>query len=65
MNLEKCANILKEEKLIGGVILGLKSEVSFVRQKFIKFVEMLVPYMRKFAKDNESHFKKEFKSHIV
>lgn len=37
--------------------------MSFVRQKFIKFVEMYVPYMRNFTKDRES-FKDDFKIHI-
>jgi len=37
--------------------------VSFVRQKFIRFVEMLVPYLRKFTKENES-FKDDFKRQI-
>ena len=44
--------------------MGLKSDVSFVRQKFIKFVEMLVPYMRKFTKENDS-FKDSFKQNII
>lgn len=60
---QKCEEILKNQKLIEGIILGLKSDVSFVRQKFIKFVEMLVPYMRKFTKENDS-FKDTFKSYI-
>lgn len=42
---------------------GLSSNLSFVRQKFIKFVEMLVPYMRKFTKENES-FKDTYKTYI-
>ena len=42
---------------------GLSSNLSFVRQKFIRFVEMLIPYMRKFTKENES-FKDTYKMYI-
>ena len=63
-SLQYCAAILKSPRFIESIILGLKSDVSFVRQKFIKFVEMLVPYMRKFTKENEQLFKTDFKSHI-
>lgn len=59
----KCAAIFKNSKLIDSLILGLKCDVSFVRQKLIKFLEMLVPFLKKFTKDNES-FKDEFKNQI-
>jgi hypothetical protein len=49
--------------LIDAIILGLKSEVSFVRQKFIRFVEMYVPYLRKFTRENET-FKDDFRVQI-
>ena len=39
--------------------MGLKCDASFVRQKFIKFVEMLVPYMKKFAKEVKGEFIKD------
>ena len=56
--------MLKDPQFIEAIILGLKSYQSFVRQKFIKFVEMLVPYMRKFTKDNDQ-FKDDFKQFII
>mmetsp|Transcript_1941 Transcript_1941/g.2809 ORF Transcript_1941/g.2809 Transcript_1941/m.2809 type:complete len:136 (-) Transcript_1941:3176-3583(-) len=59
----KCATIFKNSRLIDAIILGLKSELSFVRQKFIRFVEMFVPYLRKFTRENES-YKDEFKKQI-
>lgn len=49
--------------MIDSIILGLKCDVSFVRQKFIKFVEILVPYLRKFTKENVS-FIDDFKNNI-
>jgi hypothetical protein len=58
-----CANIFKNSKLIDAIILGLRSEQSFVRQKFIKFVEMYVPYLRKFTRENET-FKDDFRIQI-
>ena len=54
---------MRSETLIDSIINGLKCEVSFVRQKFIKFVEMFVPYIRKFAKEYDG-FKDDFKNHI-
>jgi len=60
---KKCAEILKNSRLLESIILGLKSDVSFVRSKFIKFVEMLIPYMRKFTKEND-FFKEDFKNYI-
>lgn len=59
----KCSFILKDQKLIDAIILGLKCDVSFVRQKLIKFVEMLVPFLKKFTKDNEG-FKVDFQIQI-
>jgi hypothetical protein len=59
----KCAKTLRNSQLMEGIILGLKSDVSFVRQKLIKFVEMLVPFLKKFAKDNEN-FKADFQVQI-
>jgi len=59
----KCIVIFSDKKLIDSIILGLKCDQGFVRQKFIKFVEMLVPYLRKFTKENDT-FKDEFKVQI-
>ena len=59
----KCISIFSDKKLIDSIILGLKCDQGFVRQKFIKFVEMLVPYLRKFTKENDT-FKDEFKVQI-
>lgn len=56
---QKCIAIFKDSKLIDAIILGLQCDVSFVRQKFIKFVEMYVPYLRKFTRENEN-FKQVF-----
>jgi hypothetical protein len=56
--------LFKNLKLIDSIIMGLKSDVSFVRQKFIKFVEMYVPYLRKFTKENV-RFGEDFKLHIM
>jgi len=50
--------------LIEAIILGLKCDVSFVRQKFIKFTEMLIPYMKKFTKEND-FFMKDFKNYVT
>lgn len=60
---QKCIAIFKDSKLIDAIILGLQCDVSFVRQKFIKFVEMYVPYLRKFTRENEN-FKQVFQIHI-
>ena len=60
----KCIMIFKNSKLIDCIIMGLKSEVSFVRQKFIKFVEMYIPYLRKFTKENDK-FKDDFRLHVM
>lgn len=60
---QKCIAIFKDSKLIDAIILGLQCDVSFVRQKFIKFVEMYVPYLRKFTRENEN-FKQIFQIHI-
>jgi len=60
---QNCHAIFKNSKLIDAIILGLKSEVSFVRQKFIRFVEMYVPYLRKFTRENET-FKDDFRVQI-
>ena len=60
---QNCAHIFKNSKLIDAIIMGLGSPQSFVRQKFIKFVEMYVPYLRKFTRENET-FKDDFKSQI-
>jgi hypothetical protein len=59
----KCSVIFSDKKLIDSIILGLKCDQGFVRQKFIKFVEMLVPYLRKFTKEHDT-FKDEFKVQI-
>jgi hypothetical protein len=60
---QRCAAILRSEKLLEAIKMGLESDVSFVRQKFIKFVEMLVPYMRKMTKEYDQ-FKDSFKKYI-
>ena len=59
----RCATIFSDKKLIDSIIMGLKCEQGFVRQKFIKFVEMFVPYLRKFTKDHDK-FIDEFKLQI-
>lgn len=56
----KCIGIFSDKKLIDSIIMGLKCDQGFVRQKFIKFVEMLVPYLRKFTKENDA-FKDDFR----
>lgn len=60
---KQCIAIFSNPIFIESLILGLKCDVSFVRQKFIKFVEMLVPYLRKFTKDNQT-FIEQFKLYI-
>lgn len=50
--------------LIEAIIEGLNSPVSFVRQKFIKFVTMFVPYLKNFAKTQAS-YQKEFQTHVL
>jgi len=60
---QRCAAILRSEKLLEAIKMGLESDVSFVRQKFIKFVEMLVPYMRRMTKEYDQ-FKDSFKKYI-
>jgi len=60
---KQCIAIFSNPIFIESLLLGLKCDVSFVRQKFIKFVEMLVPYLRKFTKDNQT-FIDQFKHYI-
>lgn len=55
--------VFKNTILLQSIKNGLSSPLSFVRQKFIRFVEMLVPYMRRFTKENES-FKDTYKMYI-
>ena len=55
--------IFKDLIFLQSIKDGLSSNLSFVRQKFIKFVEMLIPYMRKFTKENEA-FKDTYKKYI-
>lgn len=59
-----CAKILSDEILISSIIMGLQCDASYVRQKFIKFVEMFVPYMKKFTRENDLLFKEYFKHNI-
>lgn len=49
--------------LIQAILKGLKSPVSFIRQKFIKFVIMFVPYLKSLAKTHDV-YKKDFQSII-
>ena len=56
--------IFKDQELIDAIIYGLQCDISFVRMKFIKFSEMYVPYLRKFAKDHEN-FRKDFEKQII
>ena len=65
-SIEKQAKILEnlrhdrqQPMLIRAIIKGLQSPVSFIRQKFIKFVIMFVPYLKDFAKSYDS-YKKDF-----
>lgn len=46
-------------KLLESIKSGLQCDISFVRLKYIKFVEMYVPYLKAFAKDHES-FRADF-----
>ena len=67
-SLERQAKILEntgnqQPMLIKAIIKGLQSPVSFIRQKFIKFVTMFVPYLKSFAKTHDS-FKKDFQTII-
>ena len=55
--------ILGDELFITTIIDGLKQDVSYVRQKFIKFVEMFVPYLKKFTKDHPA-FVKHYDGHV-
>lgn len=50
---QKCLEIFKNSQFINAIIMGLKCDSSFVRLKFIKFVEMYVPYLRKFDQSPE------------
>ena len=60
---KQCIAIFSNPIFIESLLLGLKCDVRFVRQKFIKFVEMFVPYIRKFVKDNSS-FSHHYQNHI-
>lgn len=54
-NNQKCEEILRMKDLITSLTNGLDiSHTSFVRNKFIKFVEMYVVYIKKFSEANDS-----------
>ena len=59
-----CMMIFRDGQLIASIIEGLMCDISFVRMKYIKFVEMYVPYLRKFAKDHEG-FRKDLEEQMM
>jgi hypothetical protein len=58
-----CLNIFSGKGLIDSIILGLQCDIGFVRSKYIKFIEMYVPYLRNFARSHEN-FRETFKMQI-
>lgn len=58
-----CLNIFSSQGLVDSIILGLQCDIGFVRSKYIKFIEMYVPYLRNFARSHES-FRETFKMQI-
>lgn len=62
-SIQRCVKIFKESKLIRAIILGLKCDSSFVRLKFINFVEMYVPFLRQLTREIDK-FQEILKEHI-
>jgi hypothetical protein len=58
-----CLSIFAGKELIDSILLGLNCDVGFVRSKYIKFIEMYVPYLRDFARRHES-YRETFKTQM-